>query len=824
MGHSSGEIAAAYASGALTKTQAIRVAYYRGQVTKEINLSVKGAMAAVGLGRREIESLLLPGVVIGCENSPNSVTLSGDEDQLMAMIQSIKAIHPEALIRKLRVGCAYHSHHMKTVASKYLATLLDIQAKVPQIPFYSSVTGRLIDERVTLDGLYWFRNLTSPVLFSPAVSALLKGISMPLLLEVGPHSALVGPLRQIFRHDTTKAKYAATLVRNEDAIFSLLSTVGNLFQHDIDVNFANLVPIGRTLTDLPTYPWQRSGHYWAESRLSMDWRCRQYPHHDILGSRVNETTGLNPTWRNLLQLDNVPWLRDHDISHDIVFPGAGYVAMAGEAIRQLTGSLDFTVRDVNLTNALVMQETKEIEVITTLKSARLTTSLDSIWFEWEVSSLQNGNWIKHAFGEVRQGTPYIETCPETRRLQRSVDSRKWYSVMKNFGLNYGTRFQGMKNITADIDEHRAVALIDNFIEKTESTYTQHPCTIDMVFQLFCVAASKGLSRLFNKLCVPSFIGELYIKPVVGEILVEANTTITSRGSFYGDATGITNGDTVFRLKNLRLSPLTDSTDARGDDPHAAAELVWKPHINFVDNATLIRPNRDYRHLFLLVERMALACIVESSRIIDTLVPVEEFFLKFRSWIFKVAMQASQGTYPNVMDCKEISCMTSRDRIQLIESIYETAKETEVWPLATAVYRVFNSCGEIFTGQADALTLLLENSVWSKLYDYERISDLSDFFILAAHYKPNLKILEIGAGSGGVTSSILPILKSKYGERMYFSYTYTDISAGFFVAAKDQFKDFEAIEYKVLDISKDPLDQGFEANSYDIIVASNVSLF
>jgi hypothetical protein len=554
----------------------------------------------------------------------------------------------------------------------------------------------------------------------------------------------------------------------------------------------------------------------------MDWRRRQHRHHDILGSRINETTGLNPTWRNLLRLDNVPWIRDHDILHDIVFPGAGYVAMAGEAIRQLTGSLDFTVREVNLTNALVMQEGKETEVITTLKPARLTTTLDSVWFEWEISSLQNEKWTKHAFGQVRPGTNYTEAPPEIHGLQRSVDSHKWYSVMKNFGLNYGSRFQGMKNITANVDERQAVAFIDNYIDKIESTYAQHPCTIDFVFQLFCVAAAKGLSRLFPKLCVPSFIGELYIKPAVGEILIQANTTITPRGSFYGDAVGIANGDTVFKLKNLRASPLTDVVDARGDNPHAAAELVWKPHINFVDNATLIRPNRDYRQLFLLVERMALACIVESSRNIDTLMPVEEFFLKFRSWICKMSLQASQGTYPNVIDCKEIANMTSRERIQVIESIYAAAKETEAWPLATAVYRIFHSCKEIFIGQVDALTLLLENNVWGKLYDYERMSDLSDFFVLAAHYKPNLKILEIGAGSGGATGSILPILKSKYGERMYFSYTYTDVSAGFFVAAKDRFKDFEAIEYKVLDISKDPLDQGFEPNSYDIIVASNVN--
>ena len=101
------------------------------------------------------------------------------------------------------------------------------------------------------------------------------------------------------------------------------------------------------------------------------------------------------------------------------------------------------------------------------------------------------------------------------------------------------------------------------------------------------------------------------------------------------------------------------------------------------------------------------------------------------------------------------------------------------------------------------------------------TEYSEFLDLVAHYKPNLKILEIGAGTGGTTSTVLPRLKSAYGERMYLSYTYTDISSGFFISARERFNDYPAVEYAILDISKDPIEQGFEAESFDLIIACNV---
>lgn len=108
LGHSSGEIAAAYACGAITSREAIIIAYYRGKVLLDIDPSV-GGMAAIGLGAQQVQPYLRPGVLVGCENSPNSVTITGDKEALQAVTEEIKASHPDTLVRVLKVDRAYHS-------------------------------------------------------------------------------------------------------------------------------------------------------------------------------------------------------------------------------------------------------------------------------------------------------------------------------------------------------------------------------------------------------------------------------------------------------------------------------------------------------------------------------------------------------------------------------------------------------------------------------------------------------------------------------------------------------------------------------------------
>lgn len=272
VGHSSGEIAAAYAANALTAKEAVLTAYYRGLITTQC--SHNGAMAAVGLGRAEVSLYLERGVVVACENSQTSVTLSGDSDGIDYVIEQLKDENPGIFVRRLKTGgMAYHSHHMNGVGLAYETLLKEHPRRKPTIPFFSTVTGRPVSLE-ELGPSYWRQNLESPVKFYSAVTAMIDdGGPNQVFVEIGPHSALAGPLRQIFKAtvEKTQLSYVPTIVRDEKCLFSFLKTLGNLHLHSVKINFAPLTPNGRTLTDLPTYPWRHDKCYWDESRVSQGW-------------------------------------------------------------------------------------------------------------------------------------------------------------------------------------------------------------------------------------------------------------------------------------------------------------------------------------------------------------------------------------------------------------------------------------------------------------------------------------------------------------------------------------------------------------------------
>lgn len=254
VGHSSGEIAAAYATGALTLEEAISVAYYSGHVTQ--HHCVAGAMAAVGLGASDVQAYLADGEGVGvaCDNSPKSSTISGDEDKVDAVVARVKADHPDLIARRLRVERAFHSHHVRKVGGQYEALLRELggdlgESRAPSVPFFSTVTGAKIEHKAELGAAYWRSNLENPVLFSQAATQMLESADGDCIcLEIGPHSALEKVVEEVVeagsRDDTTT--YISTLERGTHGVQALLAALGRLFQEQVDVS----IPHDSTLAPL----------------------------------------------------------------------------------------------------------------------------------------------------------------------------------------------------------------------------------------------------------------------------------------------------------------------------------------------------------------------------------------------------------------------------------------------------------------------------------------------------------------------------------------------------------------------------------------------
>ncbi|KAI4098755.1 MAG: hypothetical protein L6R37_006311 [Teloschistes peruensis] len=269
VGDSSGEIAAAYATGAISMEEAIIVAYYRGVITRDS--SKKGSMAAIGLDSITTSKFLKPGVVVACENSPSSTSISGDEGILVSILKEIKNHYPDVLARQLKVDMTYQSHHMDELSGKYLEYLREelesrqIRGKDPTVPMFSSAWDQKVVSAETLSAEYWVANLVSPVRFHKTMTNAVLEQADSVLLENGPHSILAGPLREICSAAGATFNYCATMKRFAHSTHSIVSALGILYQPGIDFNWNKLTPAGETLTDIPRYPWDHTTPYWYES-------------------------------------------------------------------------------------------------------------------------------------------------------------------------------------------------------------------------------------------------------------------------------------------------------------------------------------------------------------------------------------------------------------------------------------------------------------------------------------------------------------------------------------------------------------------------------
>jgi acyl transferase domain-containing protein len=520
----------------------------------------------------------------------------------------------------------------------------------------------------------------------------------------------------------------------------------------------------------------------------------------------------------------VPWIKEHEVAGEIVFPGVGYICMAGEAIRQLTGETGFTARRVHIKAALVMHQGQDVEVITQLQRIPLTNAADSKWYNFTVHSYNKGIWVKHIFGQVCAGSDREHQAPSLESLPRQLSRRGWYRKMKEMGLEYGSRFMGLTNMTAHPIERKTIATVVNDIREGESKYAVHPVSLDCLLQAIVPATFNGLTRRFQHLGIPTYMEEIYVcPPLQPEMIIEACADEQPTAALSGSIIAVSNGHVTIDIRGLQMSAIGDAADASGQDPHAAVELEWREDINLIsDAAKLIHPAKDRTDLHHLLDRFASASMMDTSTRLRGVEPTRSHLTHYQKWIESTADLIKLGKYPGLQPEDEIVQVSDVERVNIIESLYLSLLETDAAATATAIYRIWKECQGIFTGETDELELLLEGEVLHSLYDFMQNSEYRVFLELLAHRKPNLRVLEIGAGTGGTTATVLPALKSLYGERMYHSYTYTDISAGFFPQAKKRFENYPGLEFATLDISQDPLSQGFEAESFDLIIACNVS--
>ncbi|KAJ6022991.1 hypothetical protein N7460_013386 [Penicillium canescens] len=639
IGHSSGEIAAACSAGLITPRQAILNAYFRGLAGKSAPATSLKGMMAVGLSSEEVQPYIdgantVDGdVVIACYNSPASVTLSGSATKLSELQDSIKAAGHFA--RMLRVEVAYHSHHMTKIANRYQELLnehgeLGDGGKGNKSPCHmiSTVTEDEATKVEVGNVEYWKANMLSPVRFDGAFSKMIakKELAPNFLIELGPSNTLAGPITQIAKAaKVDHLMYAAMNKRGKDersrAIFEL---AGHLFLQNSDfsfykVNFGESIPDEMkpaVIVDLPNYQWKHSTQYWHESLASKDWRFKKFPAHDLLGSKVLGTLWQSPSWHRMLRLSDAPWLRDHQIGSEVIFPAAGYITMAMEAVRQTTFSTvtgqdrdvlkkrnyRYCLRDIQFPRGLVLEDEVEVHIMLLLLPM---AKLGQGWWEYKITSLAESDstassplpilspkqWTLNSTGLVRlemNPDASLSRAPEDTcilPLDNPTPGKMWYKSLRDVGYSYGPDFQKLVAVESKEGNSRSRSLISLAPPRSkwepQSEYSLHPAPLDSVLQSMFASLYCGSRSNVDKLLVPRGIRDLTASGhswKSGEAVSVTNSNLTSGdASLYDPASG----SLIMQLSDVSFSPMLDSRESVYMS-HVYTQLTWKPDFRLLD--------------------------------------------------------------------------------------------------------------------------------------------------------------------------------------------------------------------------------------------------
>ncbi|MBE1427312.1 acyl transferase domain-containing protein/NADPH:quinone reductase-like Zn-dependent oxidoreductase/acyl carrier protein/short-subunit dehydrogenase [Desulfomicrobium macestii] len=468
-GHSVGEVAAAWASGALTLEQAVRVIVCRSAAQGATH--GLGKMAAASISRdAALEALSGLGetldVTIAAVNSPHMVTFAGSAGDMTALGDCLKARNVH--FKLLDLEYAFHSRHMDSVRDSLLSNLGDLApAPCARAVFVSAVTAGALDGPC-LDAWYWWRNVRETVNFQAAVAGLAQS-GCRVFIEIGPHAILQRYMRDTLASLDVKGRVLPTLRKNADGLERIdeVALRAHLLTglKGADVFFPR---VGREVR-LPVYPWQYERHWYRSTPESLRAIERRRVH-PLLGWPVS---GQETAWENVLDPVVLPWLSDHKVGGAVVFPGTGYVEMGLAAARQWLGSEILALEELDILSPMVFdgEHARTVQL-----------SLDPRDGGFRIRSrqrLSEDPWTMHAVGRVVEAASCAQPLCHVPADAVGIDSADHYRLAAELGLDYGPAFQALDSarVAGDLLEGRLRAEFQD-----AAGYLVHPALMDACAQ------------------------------------------------------------------------------------------------------------------------------------------------------------------------------------------------------------------------------------------------------------------------------------------------------------------------------------------------------
>jgi len=500
-GHSVGEVAAAWAAGALTLEQAVRVIYHRSKLqgmTKGC-----GQMTAVALGESAIveliESLnLARALTIAGINSSDSVTVAGETSALDLL--EVALGQRDLSFKRLDLDYAFHSPAMDSLEAGILEALGDLRPGAAVVAFHSAVTGEQLDG-TALGPAYWWRNIREPVCFEKAIKSILAD-GVTAFVEVGPHALLRRYLVTCMHDAGVQGQVVPTVLRDDDASDRLWSALCQVMIVGASIDWSKLFPARGAFVQLPNYAWQRERHLHTLSPESGLHRHREHP---LLGYRLHEVEW---AWENQIDTQLNPSFADHVIGDAIVMPGTAFAEMALAAGRLWHGGDQVEIEQLEIRSPLVLAESQS-------KVVRFV--IDPTDGGFTIRSRDHGTeeaWTLHATGRIIEEPhdilgPQAPLTLPTRPADTNGDEHRMLTGA--VGLDYGPAFRALESIWVEDGSVCATFHIPHAIESELAAFDLHPALLDCAFQLIIQLLKEDYLTQSGAVYVPAKIVGLHFR-------------------------------------------------------------------------------------------------------------------------------------------------------------------------------------------------------------------------------------------------------------------------------------------------------------------------
>jgi acyl transferase domain-containing protein/NADPH:quinone reductase-like Zn-dependent oxidoreductase/NAD(P)-dependent dehydrogenase (short-subunit alcohol dehydrogenase family)/acyl carrier protein len=572
MGHSVGEVAAAWACGALTLVDATRVIYHRSRL--QGLTAGYGQMSAVGLSGSDTANLLqelgLDDVVLAGENSFKGATVAGSVSGLERLEQVLS--ERQVFVRRLALDYAFHSPAMNMIGEQVVEALRDIVPRSGQIPLYSTVTGGLLDGK-RLDAEYWWQNIRFPVLFQSASETLCEQ-GYNVFVEVGPHPVLRSYVSDALAAQGQEGVAITTLMRNDDAPQRVTRAVAKVLISGVETDLSCLFPSTGQFVRLPNYAWQRERHWHGDTPESSRalYLERQHP---LLGHAV---PGHELTWENRLDTQLFASLDDHKVGDAVLFPGAGFTELVLAAAQCYQPGQYVDIEELEIHNPLVLHAESSKRVRVQIDSSDGTVSIVSR------STAQEEPWARHVVarlpGEAR-GVLLNEQAPALPTRAPDFNRAQHLQLTCAVGLNYGPAYQAIEAGWIDGDQVLAQLSAPQVIASELATLHLHPALLDSAFQLITQLLSADPKARNGLAFIPVKLGRInFAAASLPPCLAKVRLVRRSEHSLLADFTLYdAQGRAVVCIKDARFRAVKLHKDRSGDLKLADFAGIAKPYPN-----------------------------------------------------------------------------------------------------------------------------------------------------------------------------------------------------------------------------------------------------